>query len=158
MPFRNPSSSVAENSAQVENSGGIMGALLSLIKDRVGDPLLSIFFLTFLLWNYDHFLLLIFSDHTIEQKVENFKCGIYHLLPFLGPILITAFYLFLYPFIKNEIVKVAEHFKLKIVQTIREKRSESITKYKEFLTIQSSWNRKKEILETENALFKDSFF
>jgi len=127
------------------------------LKDRLNDPLLGTFSITFIIYNYIDFLLLIFDTPPVRDRIETFKQGISDWHSIFLPLAISSFYIFLYPFIKKLIVGFAEARKLDIIRKIDEKKNENIRKYKEFQEIEKKWDLKKKILESEIWYYKKEY-
>ena len=75
-------------------------SVTSVIKDRLADPLLGTLILVFAFVNYQDFLILIFGEGSIEERVQVFQRGITDLVSIVWPFVITLVYVFLYPYLK----------------------------------------------------------
>jgi len=79
-----------------------------LIKDifntsatRIKNPIVSSFFVSFILYNWKAVLTVLFSDYDMEGKIEHIEKNYSTLDGFLVPLIISIFYILVLPYLRN---------------------------------------------------------
>lgn len=127
------------------------------IRERISDPLLGAFAFTFVLFNYDHFLILIFDKSSIAVKVEMFHKEVVTLAGVALPFVIALLYVFLYPYVKKELLTFVEKRKLATVRALDIVKQESIKKYPEYKELERSWKETNDRLKSEVWRYKEIY-
>ena len=73
--------------------------IIEIGAERLKNPLLGAFFISFVLYNWQSFLYLLFSSSTIEEKILGIKNDYFQIDGLLTPILIAIFYYMALPFL-----------------------------------------------------------
>ncbi len=86
--------------------------LLKTSSNRIKHPLISSFILTHIFYNWNYYLVLIFSELSIENKILYIKTHT-DIFNFLIPLVISIFYIVCFPYINNIFNDILEKAKMK---------------------------------------------
>lgn len=86
--------------------------LLKTSSNRIKHPLISSFIFTHIVYNWNYYLVLIFSNLSIENKILYIKTHT-GFLNFLIPLIVSIFYIICFPYINNIFNDILEKAKMK---------------------------------------------
>lgn len=151
----------------------IIKSIKAFLYDRASSPLIGALIVSWSFWNYKMFFIL-FSDENIEDKFllintlfdKNNPIEILGItLPFslsmlcngaIYPIILTIFYIYIYPFLAEPVYKFSLHAQLKLINLKKENEGkklltteESNQMQLEFLNLQDKYEEETEKLRTK---------
>lgn len=139
----------------------IIKSIKAFLYDRASSPLIGALIISWSFWNYKMFFIL-FSDEKIENKFllistlfdKNNPIEIFGLtLPFslsmlcngaIYPILLTIFYIYIYPFLAEPVYKLSLQTQLKLINLKKENEG------KKLLTVEESNKMQLELLNLQD--------